>query len=93
MLLALQIGLTIAAWRRGWKAWALLPLGIAFGAALVIGLVMGISGASEGGIFAMGLFFDIACISGLIAMVVKPRGEKHLVTSKQSQETASVQIQ
>ena len=30
MLLVIQISLMIAVWRKGWKAWALVPLGAGF---------------------------------------------------------------
>jgi hypothetical protein len=44
MLLVLEIVLTIAAWKRGWKRWALLPLG----AVLVLGFSLGLSEGSLG---------------------------------------------
>lgn len=73
MLLVLEIGLTIAAWRRGWKGWALLPLGIGFGIGFLIGLIMSASGASEESIFAVGFLGDVICIGVLIGMILKPR--------------------
>lgn len=73
MVFILEIGLTVAAWRRGWKEWALLPLGIGFGIGFLVGLIMGASGASEGSIFAMSLVGDVICIGALIAMTIKPR--------------------
>lgn len=73
MLLLLEIGLTIAAWRRGWKAKALLPLVIGAGSAFLIGFIMGMSGISEDGAIVAGLLFDLACIATLITMVIKPR--------------------
>ncbi|MFC2069976.1 hypothetical protein ACFLTB_02225 [Chloroflexota bacterium] len=75
MILGLEIFLTILAWRRGWKGWALLPLVIAFGAAFLFGLIMGISGASEEEALVMSLGFDIACIAVLIGMTAKPRNK------------------
>jgi hypothetical protein len=73
MLLILEIGLTVAAWRRGWKVRALLPLGIGFGIGFLGGLIMGVSGASEESIFAVGLVGDLICIGALIGMIAKPR--------------------
>jgi len=67
MLLILQIGLTIAAWLRGWRAWALIPLGIAFGS----GLIMGALGMSGAGVFTAGTIINIVCIAVLIGMVIK----------------------
>lgn len=40
MLLLLEIWLTVAAWRAGWKATALLPTG----AAIAVGILLGASG-------------------------------------------------
>jgi len=73
LLLMLEIGLTIAAWKRGWKGWALLPMVIGFGAAFMTGLFMGAAGASDGEAFGVGVIFDIACIGALVAMVTRPR--------------------
>ncbi|OGO04165.1 MAG: hypothetical protein A2Y60_02985 [Chloroflexi bacterium RBG_13_54_9] len=79
MLLALEIGLTIGAWRRGWRGWALLPLGIGVSVGFLVGTIMAASGAPQGGILATGLILDLACIGALVGMVLKPRkaGESH----------------
>ena len=45
-MLIIEIALTIAAWRKGWKAWALLPLGTVIGIAALIGVAVGASGGS-----------------------------------------------
>jgi hypothetical protein len=92
MLLALEICLAIAAWQRGWKGWALLPPGIAFGIGFLAGLIMGASGASEGSIFAVGLVADVICIGALIAMVIKPRKKNQYLESEQASETTGVDI-
>ena len=41
MLLILEIGLTIWAWKRGWKGWALLPALGAFTGGFIVGLASG----------------------------------------------------
>jgi len=92
MLLALEIGLTIAAWQRGWKAWALLPLGIGFGIGFLAGLIMGASGASEGSIFAVGLAADVICIVALIVMIIKPRKKSQYLESEQAEEVTSIDV-
>jgi hypothetical protein len=79
MLLVLEIALTIAALLRGWKGWALLPLGMGIGLGFLVGLVMGASGASADGAFAIGLLLDLICIVTLIVMVVKPRRKSQQV--------------
>jgi len=72
MLLIAEIVLTIAAWRRGWRGWALLPPVMAFAAGFLLGLVLGPE-ISEDGAFILGLLIDIVTIGVLIAMVVKGR--------------------
>ena len=39
----------------------------------LIGAIMAASGASEGGVLAVGLMLDLVCISSLVGMVLKPR--------------------
>ena len=73
MLLIIEVVLVIAAWRRGWKGWAFLPLGAAFGLGFLLSLVTGSTGASIDAISGFALVFDIACIGALIGMVIKPR--------------------
>ena len=48
MLLIIEIWLTVAVWRKGWKGWALLPAGIMMLVALVAGVVAGLSGVEPG---------------------------------------------
>ena len=64
MLIVLEIGLTIAAWKRGWKGWALLPWVIALVAAFIVSLVRGA---------ATGVVADVVLVGTLIIMVAKPR--------------------
>ncbi len=69
----LDIILTVFAWRRGWKAWALLPMGITF----IILLFVGVSEETIG----LVLFFVLAELGTLIFMVVKPRKKSQQVTA------------
>ena len=73
MLMFAQIGLTVWAWRRGWKGWALVPLGLGLLAAAVIGFSTGASGGSVDDIAGVLLFLDLACIGALIGLVARPR--------------------
>jgi len=84
MLLVLEIALTIAAWQRGWKGWALLPLGGFFLLALIVGFIMGAAGASEDSVLGMGFVFDLASIVVLIGMIAKPRRKTQELESKQT---------
>lgn len=71
MLLFLEIYLTIAAWRKGWKGWAILPIAIGMAVAFVIGMEVGASGGSNDSAFAVGLIVDFGIILALIMMVLK----------------------
>jgi len=90
MLLVLEIILTIEAWRRGWKGWALLPLGGFFLLAFIVGFIMGAAGASEDSVFGMGLVFDLACIGVLIGMIAKPRVKTQGLESRQTGQASEV---
>ena len=69
MLLIIQVIAAVIAWRAGWRATALLPIGIA----VILGVLLGIA---SGGDFnnVAGLLFgvDIACIATLAYMAVHP---------------------
>jgi len=73
MLLAAEIFLTITAWRRGWKAYALLPGGLTLLLGFLIGLSIGASGGSADSIPGATILLDIACVISLIIMSAKPR--------------------
>jgi hypothetical protein len=66
----MDIALAIFAWRRGWKAWSLLPIGVAFFIVLVISGSEGLD--TPAGIF---LYFLVALaeLGTLGYMVAKPR--------------------
>ncbi len=63
----LEILLIVAAWRRGWKAWALAPTGIALSLALMFGAGLGAA-----------LLFDLVAIVALIVMVTRPRTQEQI---------------
>jgi hypothetical protein len=72
MLLILEIMLTIAAWKRGWKALALIPVGLAF----LVGLL--IAGSVEPGtdvseIMPLALIGDGLAIVALVIMSLTGR--------------------
>lgn len=69
MLLVLEIALTIAAWRRGWKGLALLPIAAAFGAGFALPFIVGTDEAMQ---MAGSLWFvdlGVAAVLGLMAAV------------------------
>ena len=72
MLLAIEIILTIFAWRNGWKWLALIPVG----AALVIGFFIGLNVGLTGGEISPNIvILDVFAIIALIVMLIK-KGKK-----------------
>lgn len=71
MLIIAEIILTVTAWRKGWRRWALLPMGIVLGIAFVIGVAIGTSGASAEDVFGVAFILDIPAIVALIIMTAK----------------------
>ena len=72
MLIA-EIILTIAAWRKGWKGWALVPVGLAGVIAFLVGASIGASGGSVNDISPYFMLFDVGAIVALIVMLVVKR--------------------
>jgi len=76
-MLIVEIILTIKAWQKGWKGWALLPIGSAIALGFLMGMVVGMNGGSSDDLFAMGFVVELVVIGVLIAMAVRaPRGIK-----------------
>ena len=71
MLLFIEIALTIAAWQRGWKARALLPMAIVMGLAMVIGFGVGASGGDVEAVLGLGLMLDLGGIVALSVMTAR----------------------
>ena len=69
MLAVIEIGLTIGAWKRGWKGWALLPFCIAC-LSVIFMFQAGIITFTN--LWAL-IFVDCAVIAALSLMVAKPR--------------------
>ncbi|MCL6503740.1 MAG: hypothetical protein K6T86_13740 [Pirellulales bacterium] len=81
MLLILEIALTIAAWRRGWKALALLPIVLAFGAGFALPLFVGTEQAMA---MADNLWFvdlGVAAVLGLMAAVGRETRPRPTITA------------
>ncbi len=85
MLLVIEVVLTVAAWRRGWKAWALAPVLGCAGMGVVFGILCGLNGGVEQ-VFVMGLVIDVICIVTLTVMAVC--GRKAIVGKNVSTEQA-----
>jgi uncharacterized membrane protein YfcA len=73
MLLIVEIILTVAAWRRGWRARALLPIAVCLLLAFVFGAVIGASGGSMDSVVGVAFLLDLTAIVTLAVMVARPR--------------------
>lgn len=70
----IEVGLTIAAWRKGWGWKALIPLLVTGSIAFGSGFVMGLLGTPIMSAMPFFILMDILCIIVLIVMVAKPHG-------------------
>jgi uncharacterized membrane protein YfcA len=68
MILILEILLTVAAWRRGWRAKALIPLGTCLGVGIFVGMAIGASGGSPERALPVLALGDVACVIVLSVM-------------------------
>ena len=71
MLLIIEIALTVSAWRKGWRARALLPLGIGMLLAAFVAMVAASAGVSPEAITGSLILFDLAAVLVLIFMSAK----------------------
>jgi hypothetical protein len=79
MLLILEIVLTVAAWRKGWRGWALVPMVSVFVLALLIGAMAVASGSSEAELQELSIqfiFLDFICVGVLGWMTAKGRNKE-----------------
>jgi hypothetical protein len=76
----IEIGLTIWAWHRGWKTWALLPVGIGLCLSILLALVLHDAGVFKIYTTSIGsfIFIDVAVIATLIFMVAKAGKESNI---------------
>lgn len=68
----IEIVLTVVAWNKGWKWWALVPLGLAVSIAFSVGFVVGLFGGSAGPVMPFFMLLDIGCLLALIILIVLP---------------------
>ncbi|MEW6376450.1 MAG: hypothetical protein AB1502_11770 [Thermodesulfobacteriota bacterium] len=76
MLLIFEIILSIAAWRKGWRGWALIPSGSVLVIAFIVGAVAGATGYSQTQVRDLTvalLPLDLLCVGVLIWMAAKGR--------------------
>jgi uncharacterized membrane protein YfcA len=67
-MLFLEIGLTIAAWRKGWRGMALLPMVAALLFGFLVGAAAGANGATAQSVLPFAFLGDLLCVVALIAM-------------------------
>lgn len=69
MLMILEIWLTVSAWRKGWKGWAIVP-----GACVVaIAVFAAAGGADQTTLMGTGFVLDVLTVVALAVMVAVPR--------------------
>ena len=71
MILIAEIILTIVAWQKGWRGWALLPMAIVLSLAFVMGLAVGAAGGSKGDVIVPCLILDAMGILALVVMTAR----------------------
>jgi len=76
-MLILEIILTVTSWNRGFKAWALLPVGVA----VSVGFLIGLSNPqiAQGDDYLSLVWLDVMAIIVLISMIAK--GDKRVAES------------
>jgi hypothetical protein len=73
MLLIIEVMLTVAVWRKGWKGWGLLPIGIV----MLTGFAAGLAGMDTGDFLVPGLFLEGLAIAALCIMLKRaPKNAK-----------------
>jgi hypothetical protein len=74
MILGVEVILTIVAWNRGWRGYALIPFLVLVGLAFIVGVIMGSNPANQiSDISNVGLIFDVLLIIVLVGMIIKGR--------------------
>ena len=90
MLLLAEIGLTIAAWKKGWRAKALLPVGVSLALGLLFGIAIGLGGRTVEAAFPAAVLVDLVTIGVLVAMVRRAPNSQPLIAGNPAvaEETA-----
>jgi len=71
MLLVAEIILTIFAWKKGWRWWALVPVALALLIGLFMGMGVGACGGDVDSVRGISIVLDVLAIIALIVMVTK----------------------
>jgi hypothetical protein len=73
-MMIIEIWLKVLAWRKGWKGYALLPVGVSFSLAFLTGIVVSLSDGSVDRLWSVGILLDVCAIVALIMMVNRQPG-------------------
>ena len=74
MILVAEIILTIVAWNRGWRGYALIPLLVVISLGFIVGAAIGDNPADQvSDVSGAGLIFDAFLIIILVGMIIKGR--------------------
>jgi hypothetical protein len=90
MLLIVEIWLTVKAWRKGWRAKALVPGGILLAAVFLMGVAVEGSGGSIEAVMPLGLLLELACIGVLIRLAT--RAPRFVPTSAVAETRVATEI-
>ena len=90
MILIIEILLTIRAWQKGWKGWALLPLGVGILMGFFVGIAAGAGGGTIEDILPLCVLIELGIIVSLIAMSVK--APKYIETERESEDVEVVDL-
>ncbi len=67
----LQIGFAIAAWKRGWRWWALLPLEALLGMSFFIGLAVTAAGGSVEKAMPVNFLLELGTLISLVVLALR----------------------
>ena len=88
MLMIIEILLTARAWKRGWRYWALLPMGLCFSTGLLAGMFLSPAEISNGSMTGLFLLVELMFMAALVFMNIRlPRGG--LSTSRTTQKLST----
>jgi len=95
LLLIVEVLLTVAAWRRGWKGWALLPWAVCFFTAFIGGAFIGAAGGpvDEAAIMGLGTLLEIVLIIIPLAVMSLWAPERKQIQMPESAQTAGEETQ
>ena len=81
MVLLLEIILTVTSWRKGWRARALLPLGVTMTVGFVVGAVIAATGGSAPALHPLYLLADVPCLGALAFLTSRAPGSSEAQVS------------